>query len=321
MGRDDGLVSSVLTALGTLGAVVLAGYLLGRFRVLGEHAATVLARVVFTVAIPALLIVTVGRADLHVVLSRTAAVTAVSTAIVVVGVAVVVRGLWRRPAGEATIATLGASYVNAAHLGLPLAVFLFGDAVYVVPTMLFQLLILAPLAFTILDADVARDAEGRRRRPVAAARATAARVVRNPIIVATATGLVLAALPWKPPDVWFGPFELVGAAAAPLALLVFGSTLAVPRTLGAEAPRRDVWFASIAKSVVHPGVAALVGLAFGLDRFGLLVVTAMAALPTAQNVLVYALQYGRGQALARDVGLWSTVLLVPALLVISAALA
>src|SRR5690554_175235 len=187
-------MSSVLVALGTLGAVVLAGYLLGRFRVLGEHAATVLARVVFAVAIPSLLLVTVGRADLHVVLSRTALVTAVSTAIVVVGVAVVVRGLWRRPAGEATITTLSASYVNAAHLGLPLAVFLFGDAVFVVPTMLFQLLVLAPLAFMVLDADGAAE-EGRRRRTMEAVRATARRTVRNPIIVAAFGGLVLAALP------------------------------------------------------------------------------------------------------------------------------
>src|SRR5690606_11208275 len=146
-------MSSVLTALGTLGAVVLAGYLLGRFKVLGEGAATVLARVVFTISIPSLLLVTVGRADLGLVLSRTALVTAVSTGIVVVGVAVVVRGLWRRPPGEATITTLAASYVNAVHLGLPIAVLLFADAVLVVPTMLLQLLVLAPLAFLVLDAD------------------------------------------------------------------------------------------------------------------------------------------------------------------------
>ena len=313
-------MSSVLTALATLGAVVLAGYLLGRFKVLGEGAATVLAKVVFAISIPSLLLVTVGRADLHVVLSRTALVTALSTGVVLAGVAVVVRGVWRRPAGEATITTLAASYVNAVHLGLPIAVFLFGDAVYVVPTMLLQLLVLAPIAFMILDADGARE-DGRRRRFGEAARATARRTARNPIIVATFVGLVLAALPWSLPDAVFGPFALVGATAAPLALLVFGSTLAVPRTLGDRAPRRDVWFAVVVKSVVHPAVAALTGLAFGLDRAGLLVVTGMAALPTAQNVLVYALRYGRGQALARDVGLWSTLLLVPAILVISAVLA
>jgi predicted permease len=46
----------------------------------------------------------------------------------------------------------------------------------------------------------------------------------------------------------------------------------------------------------------------------------MAALPTAQNVLVYATQYGRGQALARDAGMVTTTLAVPLLLIIAAAL-
>ena len=45
-----------------------------------------------------------------------------------------------------------------------------------------------------------------------------------------------------------------------------------------------------------------------------------AALPTAQNVLVYATQYGRGQALARDAGVLTTVLAVPTLLIIAATL-
>src|SRR5690606_5787444 len=159
---------------------------------------------------------------------------------------------------------------------------LFGDAVFVVPTMLFQLLVLAPLAFMVLDADGAAE-EGRRRRTMEAVRATARRTVRNPIIVAAFGGLVLAALPWEPPGAVFRPVELGGASAAPLALLVFGSTRAVPRTLGERAPRKDVGLAVVVKSVVHPGIAALVGLGFGLDRAGLLVVTAMAALPTAQN--------------------------------------
>ena len=46
----------------------------------------------------------------------------------------------------------------------------------------------------------------------------------------------------------------------------------------------------------------------------------MAALPTAQNVLVYATQYGRGQVLARDAGMVTTTLAVPVLLIIAVTL-
>jgi predicted permease len=46
----------------------------------------------------------------------------------------------------------------------------------------------------------------------------------------------------------------------------------------------------------------------------------VSALPTAQNVLVYAIQYRQGTALARDAGLVTTVLAIPALLVVAALL-
>ena len=157
-------------------------------------------------------------------------------------------------------------------------------------------------------------------RVVRAARAVLGRTIRNPIIVGALTGLTLAALPVRLPEALFGPFTLIGAAAAPLALLTFGLSLAVPRTTGEQPVRRELVLVVALRSVVHPALAAAIGIALGLEGRTLLAVTAMAALPTAQNVLVYAMQYGRQQALARDAGLVTTVLAVPVLLVITALL-
>lgn len=378
-------MGAVLTALGTLTAVVVAGWVLGRLRVLGSHASAVLARLVFTVATPALLLVSIARTDLHVLASRAALATWTSTAAVALLAALVLRFALRRDPGDVTIGTLASSYVNAGNLGLALAVFLLGDPVAAVPTLLFQLLVLAPIAFSVLDAhrastgtaspepaaprgrdvpgtprapdgstahragadDATTDASpaavaGRHDRPTerdlapddgadptpaaaprrvtAAVRATARRTLTNPIIVGTLAGLALAALPWDLPDVVYGPFELVGATAAPLALLTFGLSLAVPSADRERAPRPDLTLAVALRSVVHPVLAALVATAFGLDGEARLAVVAMAALPTAQNVLVYAIQYGRGQALARDAGLVTTLLALPVLLVVTAVL-
>jgi len=117
-----------------------------------------------------------------------------------------------------------------------------------------------------------------------------------------------------------GPFALIGAAAAPLALLTFGMSIAVPRAQGEATRPRELVLVAVLRSVVSPTVALLLGHALGLEGTTLLAVVAMAALPTAQNVLVYATQYGRGQALARDAGVLTTTLAVPALLVIAAML-
>ncbi|WP_024286785.1 AEC family transporter [Cellulomonas sp. KRMCY2] len=329
-------MGAIVTALGTMGAIVALGWVLGRRGTLGPAGPAVLARVVFTVATPCLLLVTVARADLHLLLSRSALVTALSTSAVVLIALVVLRGMWRRPAADVTVATLASSYVNAGNLGLPLAVYLLGDAVAVVPPLLYQLLILAPVAFTVLDAravppeprtaddDDGAALPGPRRRSVRGAllaRRVAGRTLRNPIIVGALSGLVLAALPWRLPEVVLGPFAMIGAAAAPLALLTFGMALAVPRTTDVQPVRRELVLVVLLRSVVHPVLAALIGTALGLTGELLLAVTAMAALPTAQNVLVYAMQYGRQQPLARDAGLVTTVLAVPVLLVITAVLA
>jgi malonate transporter len=202
-------MNAVLTVLGTLSAIVVAGFLIARLRILGASAAPVLARVVFTVATPCLLVSTVAHADLSTLVSRVTGVTWLSSALVALAAIFVLRRVWHRSAPDTALGVLASVYVNAGNLGLPVAVYLLGDALAVVPTLLFQLLLLGPAAFAVLDS-----ANGLR----GAVRST----VRNPIVVSAVAGGILAALPWKLPDVAFEPFRMIGAAAAPLALIVFG---------------------------------------------------------------------------------------------------
>ena len=305
-------MGAVVTALGTMAAVIAIGWLLGRRATLGPAARTVLARTCFTVATPSLLLVTVAHTDLHVLLSRSALVTALSTAAVALVAIVVLALVWHRPAPDVVIGTLASSYVNAGNLGLPLAVYLLGDAVAVVPSLLFQLLVIAPIAFAVLDGRTDAHAPG--------LRGIVRRTSGNPIIVGSLSGLVLAVLPWKLPEVVFGPLALIGEAAAPLALVLFGMSIAVPRSEGGSASPRELALVAVLRSAVSPALALLLGRVLGLDRHALLAVVVMAALPTAQNVLVYATQYDRGQPLARDAGMLTTALAVPVMLVIAAAL-
>lgn len=319
-------MTGVLAALGAIAAIAAVGWLLGRLRVLGPHADAVLARVVFVVAAPALLVVTIAHADLQQLLSRVALVTAGSTAVVALTAAVVLRGVWRRPVDESVLGVLSASYLNAANVGIPVAVYVLGDAVAVVPTLLFQLLVLAPVAFTVLETSRARAARAVSPHPPplpdapSAVRAVVGRTARNPIIIAAVVGLLLAALPWDLPEVVYEPFRLVGAAAAPLALLAFGMSLSAPRVEEHRMLTRELGLVTVLRSVVHPTLAFGLGTLVGLEGAALLAVVTMATLPTAQNVLVYALHYGAGRTVARDAGLTTTVLAVPAVLVVAAAL-
>jgi len=63
-------------------------------------------------------------------------------------------------------------------------------------------------------------------------------------------------------------------------------------------------------------VYSLARFCFGADQHELLVVTVLAALPSAQNINTYAGLYQRGEKLARDGTLISTLLSVPVILVV-----
>jgi predicted permease len=145
--------------------------------------------------------------------------------------------------------------------------------------------------------------------------------VRNPLIIASALGVIVAVTGVKLPQPVLEPFSLIGAAAVPVVLLSFGMSLHGQRILGAGSNRRDVVVATAIKLLVMPVVAWAAGeFIFGLQGKALFVVVALAALPTAQNVLNYAQRYDRGEILARDTVLITTIGSIPVLVVAAALL-
>ena len=105
-------------------------------------------------------------------------------------------------------------------------------------------------------------------------------------------------------------------------LLAYGVALRLGPLPGAGEPVAQIGVIVALKLVVQPVAAGLVGhYLIGLDGLDLFAVTLIAALPTAQNVFTLAVRYRRGEILARDAIFISTVLSVPALVIIAALLA
>ena len=84
--------------------------------------------------------------------------------------------------------------------------------------------------------------------------------------------------------------------------------------------RSGLWLAVGWKLAVMPGLAVVVGLAAGLSGGQLLAPVVTAALPTAQNVFMYASRYGAAKDLARDAVLLTTAGFVPVVLLAAALL-
>jgi predicted permease len=302
-------MGGVVVGFAIIAFVILVGYLAGRFQVGGPHAAYVLNRIAFFITNPALLFVTLAHADLHVVFSTqvlVAAPAAVVTAAIFVGVS---RLFFRRGAAETTIGALGAGYVNANNIGLPVAVYVLGSASWVAPVLLVQLIVFAPIALTVLDVT---------SRGSVSVRSILTQPFRNPMILASLLGILVDVSGIAVPSAVFQPFVLLGGAAVPLVLMAFGMSLHGSRPLRAAHGRAEILTASLLKSVAMPLIAYLVAtLAFRMHGQPLFAVVALAALPAAQNVYNFAARYDRGVAVARDIVLLTSILAVPALLVIA----
>ena len=216
--------------------------------------------------------------------------------------------LWRRRLPEAVVGSLSAGYVNANNIGLPVAVYVLGDPAYPAPIILLQLLILTPIALTLLDVSTSGKVSVRR---------ILLRPFLNPLLIGSALGVVLAVTHVRLPEPVMEPFELVGAAAVPVMLLTFGMSLHGQRPLAPGSGRRDILLASVLKLAIMPAIAALAGYLLGLRGQELYAVTVLGALPTAQNVFNYAQRYERGVVLARDTVLVTTVGSVPILLLVA----
>ena len=319
-------MADVVAGLAVFGAVIAVGWLLVRTRAVPADADGVLTRVCFFAATPALLVTTLSRADLTAVLSRATAVAVAAELAAIISAWCLHRLALRRTIAEATIGALASGYVNAANLGIPVAVLVLGDAATIAPILLFQLLVLTPVTFTVLDAVTRRGNPSRL--------ATLTVPLRNPLLWGVVAGTA-ANLGGVRLEQWCGGYpaqglEMLGRVAVPLMMLALGMSLAgAPRPLRNSEPdepvrgvnrRSGLWAAVAWKLAVMPALAVAVGLAAGLGGTQLLVPVVTAALPTAQNVFMYASRYGAAKDLARDAVLLTTAGFVPVVLLAAAIL-
>ena len=209
-------MTGVLVGFAIIGFIIAVGYLAGRLGILGPSAGFVLNRIAFFVLSPCLLFTVLESATVSVLFSSLMAVSLVAALTAFAVYLAVARFVWHRGLPEIVVGALGAGYVNANNIGIPVAVYVLGSAAYSAPVVLLQLLVFAPVALTILDVTTT-------------GRASIGRILlkplTNPLIIGSALGVILAVTGWHPPAAVLKPFELLEGAAVPVVLLAFGMSL------------------------------------------------------------------------------------------------
>lgn len=298
----------VLAGFFVVWAIILVGMFVGRVNILGANARSVLSALTFFVASPALLFETLSNAKLEQVFATPLLVMAVAAVTTAVGFFAIAKFALKRSLPESLMSTMAASMANSANLGIPIAVYVLGDASYVAPLLIFQLAFFTPLFLILLDASTSKH----RTTPLG----FVLMILKNPMIVGSGLGLLVAGMRWQVPPLLMEPIHLIGGAAIPGMLIAFGLSLNGSRPLQTSSGRRiDTWLASTCKLLVQPAVAYLFAhFALGLEGHALFAVVVVASLPTAQNVFVAASRYNTGLTVAKDTVLLTTVLAVPAMI-------
>ena len=294
---------ATLTVVLPIFALVFVGWLARRIGVLGPHATTELSRFVLYLALPALLLDVVAHAQWSAVWQPGFAAAFGLGAAITFGLAMALR-LRARPLADATIDGLNASYSNTGFVGFPLVLAVLGrDAL--APTLVASIITVCvqfAVAIALIEVGLL-SAQGRLRLAAKVGRALAL----NPLLIAPALGALFPLTGLPLPDFAGSLLKLLGASAAPCALIALGLFLAAER----EAGEQDLNAAALltgGKLVLQPAVTwVLASAVFGLSPLLTHTAVLLAALPTGTGPFMLAESYRREASLTGRVLLASTV--------------
>lgn len=268
-------------------ALIFVGYAVVRAGLLPTSAVPGLNGFVFYVTLPALLFDKVSDAPTaSLVDARFLAAYYLPTLGLLFAVMVASRLAFRTETRVAVVQGMTTCWPNSGYMGIPLLLTFAGPevALAAVLILVFDNLITSPISIAVLEAQ--RGGSGRIGSTLTQ---TFHGLVKHPLILATAAGILGGLTTVSPPAPAQTVIDLLAGATVPCALFALGGSLVgVPIS---EA-RREVALLTALKLIVHPAlVAATVYLLLPLPAPMAAGAVMVAALPTGAMVFIIAQRY------------------------------
>lgn len=281
----------LLLAVLPLFLMIAFGFGAAKTRLADAAAVNGIVNFIYYFAIPPMMVAMLAKADGDKILNGGSFLLAMLTVeMAIAGTA----GLWAwRAYGARTIGAPGfgilgfaACFANGVFLGVPLTIAAFGPEA-AAPALLLVLLDMC--LFVVLTFFLEAGRSGGREAAFGAVVA----VARNPILIATVIGVVLALTDWALPPLVQRFIDFVAPAAAPTALFALGATLALqPVSRAAAKPAGVIVFL---KLFAQPALAAALLLAWpGIDPLWRVVGIVYTAGPVGMNAYLFAARYKIG---------------------------
>ncbi len=310
-------VSRILDSLGPIFLLVAVGAALARGGMLTSEALKSLTRLVYWVALPALLFGETAQADLHGTgAARVLAVMCAATVPVVVGGVLYARFARMTPAVAGTFVHV-AMRGNLAYVGLPILLYLAATLGAGAPRPAQVILAFAPFVLFQNVISILLLLAGHQPFGWRMVRDLARGIVTNPLLVAVGLGLLAGAVRLPLPGPVVQTLGTVGAMASPLALLGIGGSLV---TVPLRAHWGNAALGAVLKVAVVPLTGLLLGRWLGLPRDEMIIALVFLSCPTAVASHPLVIQLGGEEGLASTAIVLSTLFsLVPLALIVGLA--
>lgn len=287
-------------------AIMGAGYLCGRLGVLGQGSSQALNGFVFFVSLPALFLVSLSRVPLvealngPFLLAYCLGMAAIFAAILLLG-----HIFSGRPLSVLGLQGMSAIFANTGYMGIPLLFIAFQDEARlpaIVATIVNGALVMG-LVTVVIEID-----QHKEKGFLGALAKVGGALIRNPLVVSAALGLLLSALEWQLPKPVQTFCDLLGATAGPCALFAIGLFM-VGKPLFAGLGE-SLWLSAI-KLIVQPALAAYLAYkVFTLPPVWAASAVILSALPTGTLTFVLSSRYEIHQERTTATILVSTLLSV-----------
>jgi len=276
-------------------ALVLAGYVAVRARMLALTAIPALNAFVLYFALPCMLFRFGATTAIVPALTPGLVAVYLLCALVMVGFMIAVTLGPRTGWNDASFGALVGAFPNTGYMGVPLLVALLGPpaAAPAIATILIDLIVTSSLCVAL-----SRLGDRGEHGAAEAARRALAGVVRNPLPWSILAGIAVHESGFAFPGPVDRTIGLLADAASPVALFTIGAVLARTPPEGAvRATARDWLPATIAKLLLHPLLVLAVAysaldLGIAIDRGAITTIVLVAALPSASNVVMLAERFG-----------------------------
>ncbi|QCT98347.1 AEC family transporter [Stutzerimonas degradans] len=295
-------MSSVVNVVLPVFALILLGFVCRRSGRMGPTGASELNRFVVWLGLPALLFSVVATST-WTQLWQPGFIAAFTVGCLgVFAFTLGYRLRQKQPLVDASLDALGASYANTGYVGIPLCMLVLGDEA-LQPAMVASIVVVCVL-FAIALACVETGLHAGQGVLRTLGKVSWA-LVRNPLVVAPMLGALWAASGAQLPVPLATLLKLLGAAAAPCALVSLGLFLAQPQPAG---PVRGVWPLVGLKLLVQPLITWYLAFqVFALPTLWAYSALLLSALPTGTGPYMLAEFYGREGSRVSRVVLLSTL--------------